>query len=332
MADQHPLPPGWEAKVDPSSGKVFYVNHIERTTSWLAPPPPPPPPPETQEESSASLPAPSSSSKATSSAYFRLTVPTTEIDLQSLAASIAPSRVPDTERQGCAKCGNLFMRPLLLRHHCRCCGDIYCNACSTHRAFLHLPGDEYSAQVRVCDFCSEHVANGDGVSLLRCHFIFMFSASLPQILIAAKVVSRALALLQEPYVSLRTFESRVGGAPGIVAPIITGLQKVAYPPELKTHLLEILPLLFQKSNPAMYLAALLEIPKGVGSIVDCLKTQDLVLNAAVAIVNISRLCEELDIGLFSVNIDLLRDLLKSTEISREEVQATLLGANKTSRA
>lgn len=322
MADQLPLPPGWEAKVDPNSGKVFYVNHIERTTSWVAPPPT-----ETKEESSSS-----SSSKTTSAAYLRVTAPTTEIDLQNLAASIAPTRVPDTERAGCAKCGNSFVRVLLLRHHCRCCGDVYCNACSTHRAILRLPGDEYSAQVRVCDFCFEHVSCGNEVSLLRCHLVFRFCTSLPQILIAAKVVSRALALLQEPYSSLQAFESRVGGAPGVVAPIIAGLQKVTYTSEIKAHLLEILPLLFEKSNPAMYLAALLEIPKGVGSIVDCLKTQDLVMNAALAIVNISRLCEELDIGLFSVNIDLLRDLLKSTEISREEVQATLLGANRTSRS
>jgi hypothetical protein len=121
------------------------------------------------------------------------------------------------------------------------------------------------------------------------------------------------------------FEDRVGGAPGVLAPIISGLQRGTYPSEIKASLLEALPILFKKLNAATYLAALLEVPTGVGSLVACLKVPDLVMKAAVSIVNISRLCDELDIGLFSVNIDLLRDLLKSVETSTEEVQVTLLG-------
>lgn len=29
-----PLPQGWEMKVDPSSGKAFFIDHKTRTTSW----------------------------------------------------------------------------------------------------------------------------------------------------------------------------------------------------------------------------------------------------------------------------------------------------------
>lgn len=38
-----PLPEGWEQKTDPY-GRVFYVDHINRTTQWERPTPPPPNP------------------------------------------------------------------------------------------------------------------------------------------------------------------------------------------------------------------------------------------------------------------------------------------------
>lgn len=34
---QH-LPPGWEAKYDPHSGKTFYVDHNSKKTTWVPPP------------------------------------------------------------------------------------------------------------------------------------------------------------------------------------------------------------------------------------------------------------------------------------------------------
>lgn len=48
-----PLPPGWEAKIDKSTQRIFYVDHNTKTTTWErppspAPPPPPPPPPPPQ--------------------------------------------------------------------------------------------------------------------------------------------------------------------------------------------------------------------------------------------------------------------------------------------
>ena len=35
--DEAPLPDGWEAKIDPGSGKVFYVDHNSKTTTWARP-------------------------------------------------------------------------------------------------------------------------------------------------------------------------------------------------------------------------------------------------------------------------------------------------------
>lgn len=32
-----PLPQGWEMKVDPSSGRPFFIDHKTRTTSWEDP-------------------------------------------------------------------------------------------------------------------------------------------------------------------------------------------------------------------------------------------------------------------------------------------------------
>jgi len=34
---QQPLPAGWEAKLDPASGRTFYVNHSTKTTQWTRP-------------------------------------------------------------------------------------------------------------------------------------------------------------------------------------------------------------------------------------------------------------------------------------------------------
>lgn len=32
-----PLPQGWEMKVDPGSGRPFFIDHKTRTTSWEDP-------------------------------------------------------------------------------------------------------------------------------------------------------------------------------------------------------------------------------------------------------------------------------------------------------
>ena len=38
------------------------------------------------------------------------------------------------------------------KHHCRCCGRVFCRACSRERAAI--PSLNFSSPVRVCDSCS----------------------------------------------------------------------------------------------------------------------------------------------------------------------------------
>ncbi|BAM79431.1 similar to E3 ubiquitin protein ligase Itch [Cyanidioschyzon merolae strain 10D] len=35
-----PLPPGWEERIDPATGRIFYISHAEKKTSWVPPTPP----------------------------------------------------------------------------------------------------------------------------------------------------------------------------------------------------------------------------------------------------------------------------------------------------
>ncbi|EEC43403.1 predicted protein, partial [Phaeodactylum tricornutum CCAP 1055/1] len=52
----------------------------------------------------------------------------------------------------CAHCDTVFSMSRR-RHHCRLCGDVFCDPCSNHRATLPLQGSEFEKPVRVCDFC-----------------------------------------------------------------------------------------------------------------------------------------------------------------------------------
>lgn len=83
-----------------------------------------------------------------------------------------PHWVPDSQLQQCSSCGEAF-NAFTRRHvralsfnsihhgqthivgpwpqHCRCCGGIYCDGCSSGRT--SLPGFGYLTSVRVCDDC-----------------------------------------------------------------------------------------------------------------------------------------------------------------------------------
>jgi hypothetical protein len=66
-----------------------------------------------------------------------------------LAEPQAPHWLPDAQRE-CCSCGvafDMFNR----RHHCRCCGGIFCAACSSNRC--SLPGWGIEPEVRTCDAC-----------------------------------------------------------------------------------------------------------------------------------------------------------------------------------
>lgn len=60
--------------------------------------------------------------------------------------------VPDSHALCCSSCGVGFTI-VVRRHHCRCCGAVFCDTCSNKRTVL--PGWGYEKLVRVCDECYE---------------------------------------------------------------------------------------------------------------------------------------------------------------------------------
>jgi len=84
----------------------------------------------------------------------------------SSVSAFTTVHVPDSLRGQCPSCSNAFSLTLR-RHHCRLCGDVYCDACSNNRVELPLEGEEYRRAVRVCDLCLEDVERGNYFSLRR---------------------------------------------------------------------------------------------------------------------------------------------------------------------
>lgn len=95
--------------------------------------------------------------------------------IQTLCRKIRPFRMPDRDRTHCFKCNIKFGGiSVVLRHHCRSCGDIYCNACSSNRVALPFPGEEYGEEeVRVCDFCYHHIRQGQCDCSFDTHYILI---------------------------------------------------------------------------------------------------------------------------------------------------------------
>lgn len=56
----------------------------------------------------------------------------------------------DGEAKACCKCAAIFT-VRVRRHHCRCCGQIFCDACT--QAKVALPDLGHEMPVRVCDHC-----------------------------------------------------------------------------------------------------------------------------------------------------------------------------------
>ncbi|MEN6318114.1 MAG: FYVE zinc finger domain-containing protein [Syntrophaceae bacterium] len=58
--------------------------------------------------------------------------------------------VPDTEANVCSHCTKQFST-LVRRHHCRRCGKVFCDACTSSRAVI--PGSDYKKPQRICRAC-----------------------------------------------------------------------------------------------------------------------------------------------------------------------------------
>ncbi|EFA85694.1 hypothetical protein PPL_00923 [Heterostelium album PN500] len=63
-----------------------------------------------------------------------------------------PMWIPDEQEDKCLNCSSQF-NTLLRRHHCRQCGNIFCNNCSSKRQ--SLPQLHYDRPVRICNRCSD---------------------------------------------------------------------------------------------------------------------------------------------------------------------------------
>ncbi|CAN8312655.1 unnamed protein product [Cochlearia groenlandica] len=63
--------------------------------------------------------------------------------------------VPDEAVAKCTSCGSDF-GAFLRRHHCRNCGDVFCDKCTQGR--IALSAEENALQVRVCDRCMAEVS------------------------------------------------------------------------------------------------------------------------------------------------------------------------------
>jgi hypothetical protein len=193
--DDEPLPSSWEVMHDPTTGKPFYVDHERKITQWTRP----------KAEKTPERPisyAPAASSSTTSAAMARIlkassstsggsattyqsneprsykqeasyyqhshTGASSEVDFSDSMPTLdfSVKKVADKYRLECPHCDTLFTLSKR-RHHCRLCGDIFCDACSSHRVSLPLPGPEFEKPVRICDFCNVDVEQGNFFSMRR---------------------------------------------------------------------------------------------------------------------------------------------------------------------
>ena len=72
------------------------------------------------------------------------------MDWCGLAAARPAHWVPDAHALCCFACGTSF-GALVRRHHCRCCGAVFCHACSSRST--SLPGWGLEQSVRACEEC-----------------------------------------------------------------------------------------------------------------------------------------------------------------------------------
>ena len=189
----------WEVMNDPTTGRPFYVDHARQVTTWTKPEELNRPStvhstvsvPTTaysplQRINSAQQSIASSSSSYTSksnlksskpvftqrtsfqeSSYYHNTTPV-DVDFSDALPTLEfkVKKVTDALRRDCPHCDALFTLRSR-RHHCRLCGDVFCDTCSNHRVTLPLEGVEFEKAVRVCDFCFEDVDKGNFFSMRR---------------------------------------------------------------------------------------------------------------------------------------------------------------------
>lgn len=96
----------------------------------------------------------SSSLQMSAEAFRRLT-------MKGGAAQSREWWMPDASAKECSSCGSMFT-VARRRHHCRCCGQIFCAKCASNL----LPGSRLgiSGVVRICNFCTNMLVDYDQAS------------------------------------------------------------------------------------------------------------------------------------------------------------------------
>ena len=77
--------------------------------------------------------------------------PMNKLMSQSSFRISAPVWQADQDAVCCKLCRKKFKKIFRGRHHCRCCGYVYCGKCSNY--FMYLPDYGYHDKVRVCQNC-----------------------------------------------------------------------------------------------------------------------------------------------------------------------------------
>jgi hypothetical protein len=193
-SDEEPLPSNWEVMHDPTTGKPFYVDHESKITQWTRPKAEKKKDPvisyapantTTSAAMARILQASSASSGyGSTSSYQQDQEPrsyhqeasyyqhshagTHDVDFSDSlpALDFSVKKVADKYRLECPHCDALFTLGKR-RHHCRLCGDVFCDPCSSHRVTLPLQGPEFEKPVRICDFCFKDVDMGNFFSMRR---------------------------------------------------------------------------------------------------------------------------------------------------------------------
>lgn len=204
-----------------------------------------------------------------------------DLQIQQHAVALAPYRQQDKLGVQCFKCGTKLGKiSLNARHHCRSCGEVFCGPCSSHRLTIPLPGEEYGQDVRVCDFCFEHLEHSDQNSLLR-YFFILKSSDIPEASVKAEAAARGILMSLRSPMATRSDQDaafqeligRVGGLPIFIATLIRASNVVAsqsadLEAAICTILLELISRnhLFQSSPGALSANPLLDAALGAGAV------------------------------------------------------------------
>ena len=84
--------------------------------------------------------------------------PPTSTSTTDSPTSRRPKWVPNQQTSSCTSCQHQFTL-FFRRHHCRACGQIFCNACSQHQSTIPELG--YFQPTRVCKMCVQRCSSHD---------------------------------------------------------------------------------------------------------------------------------------------------------------------------